>query len=166
MSFTRLKQIFILSIFLVLIVWILAATIHWINIPEETISGRVLAKQYWPESLVEFLKDAEKKHINVEQLKVYSGPHDDFFWKCNETPEILKLMIVRWKMSIVDRNNGFVRLALQYMPTSLSSLIQGKDIDYYVSAECLPGGEGSGDLYCVMNNKTDKVLIVRYYYNF
>jgi hypothetical protein len=166
MSFTRLAQIFILSVFLVFIVWILAATIHWINRPKETVSGRVLAQQDWPESLVELLKNAEKRHINVEQLKVYCGPHDDFFWKCDATPELLNLMITRWKLSSVNRDYNVINAVLQIMPPAISSLGESGDVVYYVSAEYLPGGFPKGHLYCVMNNKTDKVLVVHYYYNF
>lgn len=166
MSRTRLIHLFVMFAILFLIVWVSAATIHyWSNRPEATVSSRILARHEWPESLVELLEDADKRQIHVSGLEVYSGPHDDYFWKCEATPPLLNLMIDRWKLTLVDSNHRLVQLVLQYMPSALSSMKQGKDIDYYVSAECLPGGEWKGHLYCVMNDKVNNVIVVRYYYN-
>ncbi|MGD0383203.1 MAG: hypothetical protein ABSA77_06780 [Thermoguttaceae bacterium] len=167
MSIRRIAQLFVFSVVLVLIVGISASTIHyWINRSEAPISGRILARYEWPESLVELLKDAGQRNIHVTKLVVYSGPHDDYYWKCDATPELLDLMVHRWKLSLVNSNYSVVHLVYEYMPAALSSLKQDKDIDYYVSAEYLPGGEWKGHLYCVMNDKTDNVIVVRYYYNF
>jgi hypothetical protein len=170
MSLKRLMQIFIFSVILVLIVWISAATVHyWSHRSEATASGRILARNEWPGSLVELLKDVDKRHINVTDLQVYSGPHDDYYWKCEAVSELLDLMVARWKLTLVSKDYSVVRHVFGDMPAALSSLSlmkQGKDTDYYVSVEYLPGGEWKGHLYCVMNDKTNKVIVVRYYYNF
>jgi hypothetical protein len=174
MSRARLAQFFGFYIILVLITlvigWIAATTIYWSirwsSGPEATANGRMLARYEWPESLVELLSDVDKRHIQVEQLRVYSGPHDTYYWRCDATPGLLDLMIARWKLSPVDRNYKVVDAVLRNMPVALTSLNQGKDTAYYVSAEYLPGGEWKGHLYCVMNDKANKAIIVRYYYNF
>jgi hypothetical protein len=167
MSLTRLAQLFVFSVVLVLIVWISAATIHyWINRSEAPISGRILTRYEWPEPFLELLRDADKGHIHVTKLEVYSGLHDNYYWKCEAAPDLLDLMIARWKITLVDSNNSLVRRILQYMPENLLSLCQEKDIDYYVSPNCLPGGEWKGHQYCVMNDKTNSVIVVGYYYNF
>ena len=128
--------------------------------------GRIAPRSEWPEALLEVLRDADQRHILVEQLEVYHGFHDDYFWKSDASPELLNFMIVRWKLTLVNRNHNVVRLVFERMPSALSSLSQDSDIDYYVSAEYLPGGEWKGHLYCVMNDKTQKQVVVRYYYNF
>jgi hypothetical protein len=170
MSRIRLAQFFCFCIIFVLIIpvigWIVATTIYWSSEPEATLRGRMLARYEWPESLVEFLSDADKRHIQVEQLRVYSGPHDTYYWKCEATPELLNLMITRWKLSPVNRDYDVINTTLQRMPPALSSLGRGKDTDYYVSAEYLPGGFPKGHLYCVMNDKAEKQIVVQYYYNF
>ncbi len=167
MSIRRLAQLFVFSVVLVLIVGISASTIHyWINRSEAPISGRILARYEWPQPLAKLLKDADQRNIHVDKLKVYIGLHDNYYWKCEAAPDLLDLMITSWNLTPVDSNNILVGRILQYMPASISSLCQDKDIDYYVSPNCLPGGEWKGHQYCVMNDKTNSVIIVGYYYNF
>ena len=167
MSLSRPTHLFVFSVILVLTVWMSAATIlYWNNRSEATVDGRILARSEWPESLVELLSEADRRHIHVTKLEVYSGPHDDYYWKYNATPKLLGLMSARWKLSPVNRDSKVVALVLEYMPSALSSFNRDKDMDYYVSAEYLPGGEWKGHLYCVLNDKTNHVLLVRYYYNF
>jgi hypothetical protein len=166
MSKHRLRQLAIYTIILVLAVWLSANTCHHFNRTKIDTRGKMLTRSAWPETFVEFLKDVDKNHIHVKQFEAYHGLHDDYFLKCEFTPELLNLMMVRWKLSAVNKNHKLVYIVLENLPSALSSLNQGDDIDYYVSAECLPGGEWKGHLYCVMNDKTNKVIIVRYYYNF
>jgi hypothetical protein len=104
MSRVRLSQFFSFYIILVLVTlvigWIVATMVYWSNRPGVTVGGRMLARYEWPESLVKLLGDADKMHIQVEQLSVYSGPHDTYYWKCNATPGLLDLMIARWKDNV------------------------------------------------------------------
>ncbi len=167
MSLRRLPQIFVFSVVLILIVWISAATVFYLsNRSGANISGHILSRDRWPESLVEFLKDADQRQIQINKLEVYSGPHDDYYWKCEAVPELLDFMIYRWKLTLVSSDYNVVRIVFGNMPAVLSSLKKDKDTNYYVSAEYLPGGEWKGHLYCVMDNKANKVIVVRYYYNF
>ena len=128
--------------------------------------GQILARHDWPESLVALLRDAEQKQIKIDHLNVYLGQHDNCFWRCNATPKLLDLMVARWELHPVKRSDKMVDLALRYMPTDLSSSLQGGDIDYYVSTNILPGGEWKGHQYCVFNDKSNGVIVVKYYYNF
>lgn len=166
MSDARQMKLIVFAVILVFIVWASACVYYFSSRSEAPVSGRILARDEWPESLVELLRDADNRNIHVSKLEVYSGPHDDYFWKCEGTPELLDLMRARWKLSPVNRNYKVVDAVLQYMPAALSSLNLDKDTDYYVSAEYLPGGEWKGHLYCVINEKTNNVIVVRYYYNF
>jgi hypothetical protein len=76
------------------------------------------------------------------------------------SPEVLSLMISKWKLTPVNRNDGIVPLFWRDLPNKLSSASQGSAIQFYRTAEWT-----KGDLYIVMNDKTHKRLIVRYYYN-
>jgi len=167
MSPARRLQFLVASVVVVLIVWIAgAAVLYWRITTQVTAGGRVLARHEWPESLVDLLKEAGKRQIHVVDLNVYSGPHDDYFWRCEGTPALLDLMIARWDLLPVKSDNRLVRLVLDYMPAALSWVSQGEDVDYYVSSQCVPGGEWKGHQYCVVNDKTNGVIVVGYYYNF
>lgn len=147
--------------------WILTMTIScWVHTPQTNTNGRVLARHEWPESVVELLRDAEQRHIKIDHLKVYLGQHDNYFWRCDATPGLLDFMVTRWELHPVKRSDKMVDLALQYMPTDLSSSLQGGNIDYFLSTNILPGGEWKGHQYCVFDDKSDGVIVVKYYYNF
>lgn len=167
MSRPKLMLLFVFSAILVMTIWIVAAVIcYWSNRSEPAVSERVLPKNEWPGSLVELVGDADRRNIQITELEVYSGPHDDYYWKCGATSELLDLMIARWGLSAAKKNHRVVESVLHSMPLLLSSSAKNSDIDYYVSAEYLPGGEWKGHLYCVMNDKTQKKILIRYYYNF
>jgi hypothetical protein len=145
------------------------AIYRYANRPQVIYKGWILDRNKWPESLVDLLINADKRQIQVDNLVVYRGPHDDYFWKCKATPELLQLMTFCWKLKHVDEDFNVVKYIFKQMPKFFSCLLglnQDENSDYYVSAEYLPGGEWKGHLYCVMNDKTNNVIIVRYYYNF
>ena len=163
----RLRLWLTLFVILALLMWLTIGVTTCIRVERERDPrGRVASREEWPEKLLEFLQDADQRGVPLSNLKVYYGLHDDFFWKCDATPELVKLMIDRWKLTQVTSDHRMFPIVFKSMPTAISSLQRDNDIDYYVSAEYLPGGEWSGHLYCVMNYKTEKQVVVRYYYNF
>jgi hypothetical protein len=89
--------------------------------------------------------------------------YDEYYWKSDSSPEFIELMSKRWRLRAV-KNADIIRRFHERMPTSLASSTYPGDVTYYISANWLAGEKG--DLYCVMNDNTDNLIIIRYYYNF
>ena len=125
----------------------------------------VIRQQEWPETLLDLHREAERKHVHFGETtvlhKAYSG---EYLWKCDTSAELLDLMVARWKLSPVDQHHKLVRLVLERMPSDSLSSIQADDVACYISANWLAGEKGHQ--YCVLNDKTQKRIIVRYSYNF
>jgi hypothetical protein len=128
--------------------------------------GCIAPREEWPEKLADFFQIADQRRIPIHNLKAFHGLHDDFFWKCDATPELLRLMIDQWKLTKVTGHHVMFPIVFNSMPKEIQPVLQTNVLDYYVSAEYLPGGEWKGHLYCVIYDKTEKYIIVRYYYNF
>ena len=58
------------------------------------------------------------------------------------SPEVLALMISKWNLTPVNKNDGIVPLFWRRIPSKLSSASQGSAIQFYRTAEW-----GKGDLY-------------------
>jgi hypothetical protein len=164
------RQIRLWHICLVLLIFVLlAVAVMSFSLVEREWdpSGKAISsREQWPDKLIELFQVAEQKGIPVEHLQVYYGFHDDFFWKCDTTSGLLETMIDQWKLSPVNRDYDVIRLVYEYMPSALGVLGQNSDIQCYVSAELLPGGAWSGHLYCVIIDRSQKKIIVRYRYKF
>ena len=167
MFIRRVLLIFVCSVVFVIMVWISAATVFYLsNRSEANVSGRILPRHNWPEPLDELFKEADKRSIPVTNLEAYVGLHDNCYWKFESAPDLLDLMINRWKLTRVDSSNTLVLRIIRYMPVTLLSFSQDKESDYFVSPNCLPGGEWKGHQYCVIYDKVRGGIIVGYYYNF
>ena len=127
------------------------------------VGRRITSRSEWPETLVGLLEDADGRDINVEDVNVYYISNVEYFWEFEASPELLTLMTARWKLSRVNGNHRLVRLVVERMPSNLSAPEQGSDVDYFLCDVWLAGEKGH--YFCVMNDKSHKRIVVRYYYN-
>jgi len=126
---------------------------------------RIAPRQEWPETFLEILREAERTHVHLGQITVLHTPYyGEYLLKCDSSAELLNLMVARWKLSPVNQHHKLVRLVLERMPSDSLSSVQADDVAYYISADWLAGEKGHQ--YCVLNNKAQKQIIVRYSYNF
>lgn len=126
--------------------------------------GHILARQEWPQTFIDLLKDAEQRHITVREIRVYQMSHDEYYWTSDTSPELFMLMSERWELCAAKDDHKLVRRFQERMPTRLVSSNRPDGIAYYISSNWLAGEKG--DLYCVMTDKAKRVIVVRYYYNF
>jgi hypothetical protein len=160
MSLEKQAPLFVPFVVLALTVWIAATAIHyWRSRPVDTVRERILPRHEWPEPFAKLLGDAERRNLGVARLEVWSGQHDDYYWKCEATPKLLDLMTGSWGLSRVDRNHKVVELVVRRMPSFISPPPSGGRVDYYLSTGYLTEGGGKGDLFCVMNDKERRQLL-------
>ncbi len=171
MSRARLAQLIVSTVILIFMVLVSIGTYCYISAciresksrAEAAARGRIVPKQEWPQTLIDLLKDTEQHHIKVGDIRVYQRSYDEYYWKFDSSPELFSLMSKRWELSIV-KSNDIIQRFQERMPTSLAWLSHSGGTAYYFSANWLAGEKGH--LYGVMTDKTNKVIVVRYYYNF
>ena len=125
--------------------------------------GRIASPEDWPDSLVGVVRDTRARHIKLEPVTLYHGLNDDYVLVCSGTPEVLGLLIARWDLRAVTGSHKLVRLVQRRIPPAIS-FSDFAENEYYVSAEFLDGEDG--DLYCVINDRPRRKLVIWYYYNF
>jgi hypothetical protein len=125
---------------------------------------RIIPQQQWPETLPDLLREAKQEHVNFGGVTVlhqaYSGA---YVWKSHYSPELVALMVARWKLSSVKGKHESIRYVLEHLPSCFSTLRENNDATYYVSANWWEGDKGHQ--YCVILDKNQDQIIVRYYYN-
>lgn len=134
--------------------------------PERRTRLPVLTKGDWPTCLIDLVATAANSNGDMVTLAVYRGPHDDYFWRCQGTSELIRVVIRQWDLTPARADNRLASLFREYLPVDIMWTYYGKDIDYYVSSQCVPGGEWKGHQHCVAYDKTTNAIVGRYYYNF
>jgi hypothetical protein len=168
----RLVQILSSAAIVVIIVLLFVGVSYYISMcvyyhsaaTEASARGRIVPKQEWPHTFVDLLKDAEQHHIEMSNIRVYQMSNDEYYWKSDSSPELFELMSNRWDLRAAREDHKLVGRFQERMPTSLVASSHPDGISYYLSSNWLAGEKG--DLHCVMTDKTNRVVIVRYYYNF
>jgi hypothetical protein len=126
---------------------------------------RTAPRQEWPETFLEILRQAERKHVHLGEVTVLHRPYfGEYLLRCGSSAELFDLMVARWKLSPVNQQHKLVRLVLERMPSDFPLSVQADDVAYYISASWLAGDKGHW--YCVLNDKAQKHVVVRYSYNF
>ena len=169
MSHTRLTRIIIAVVILIFIIFAFVGATYYIlresqKRAEEAARGYIVPQQEWPKPFVDLLEDAKQQDIKVDNINVYrrhdGGP--DHYWVSEASPEFFALISKRWKLQPVEKNHRAVRLSQKYMPTMIEIPSHSNDMCYYLCSNWL--SYGKDDLYCVMFDKANKVVIIRYLY--
>ena len=125
----------------------------------------ITSRQDWPETLLELLREAKRKHVHLGQITVLHRPYfGEYSWKCDTSAELLDLMVARWNLSRLNTHHDLTRRILERTPSESFRSNQADDVAYYVSANWIAGEKGHW--YGVLNNETQKRITVLYSYNF
>ncbi len=122
-----------------------------------------ISEAEWPQVFIDITREAAQKHVDVEGFRVYHVVEDEYFLDCEASPDLLALMTVRWELSRVKEDHGIVRRFRERLGAKCPPPT-AKDTDYFACANWLAGEKG--DLFGVMHDRTNKRVVVRYYYNF
>lgn len=172
MSRARLKQLIVSVVILTFMVSVSIGAYYCISAcirksrsrAAAAAEGHIVPRQEWPQTFVDLLKNAEQQGMKVSNVRVYQRAYDEYYWMSDASPESLALMNRRWQLRAVKEDHKLVRRFQDRMPTSLVASSHPDGASYYLSSNWLAGEKG--DLYCVMADQTNRLVIVRYYYNF
>ncbi len=126
-------------------------------------NAAIIPESEWPQVIIDVSREAGEKRIDAGLVRVYHVSEEEYFLECRASPELLALMTARWELLPVKENHAMVRRFRERLPLESQPSIS-EDVDYFLSANWLAGEKGH--LFCLMNDKAHKRVVVRYYYNF
>ena len=124
----------------------------------------IVPQQEWSQPFVDLLEDAKQQDIKVDSINVYWCDYTGIgYWVSEASPEFLAMISKRLKLQPVEDNHEIAQFFSELLPKIIEAPSPSSDICYYLCPNCQAGEKG--DRYCVMFDKANKVVIVRYYFN-
>lgn len=120
----------------------------------------------WPKEIRDFVNDARRRNVELNEIKVHYVVRDywEYCWQTEYSPEVLRLMTSRWRLSPVGREHGCVPNFLRVIVEPRNLVAQIADADFLGSPNLV--AREKGDYYLVICHKSEGLLIVIYYFNF
>ena len=160
------RKTIVFTSFLAILTWLSLSAFKaaYVNRACARAAGHLAPRNNWPAGFLEIIDHAGRNHLPMTRLRVYYGDRDDYYLKCDASPQLLDLMSADWKLKPVNQGEDAIRFVLAVTPPELWDPGSTSGARFFVSMNWLTND--GGDLYSVMYDKTNNEILVRYYYSF
>jgi len=140
-----------------------------IEVPKHKVQSPV-EPSGWPREVRDVLDDAWQRHVEVKGVVVYwvvGKPEDycpEYLWQATYSPELLSLMTARWELASVGRDQALARRSVRQIVYEGILVSDADDVAFFGSPNWIAGEKGAQ--YLVMHNRSKRLVIIHYFYNF